>query len=161
MSKRMIKLAGEEAKMSKYVCDRTGWPAGEWDNEPEDRIDFIHAGFACLMLRGPIGSWCGYVGVPETHPAFGKGYDDVDVDVHGGLTYANKCNGQICHVAQPGMPEEVYWLGFDTAHLGDESPGLLKHSFISKKDYESYKNIAYVKAEVEQLAEQLAILEKR
>ena len=26
------------------VVDRSGWGRGPWDNEPEDRIDFEHAG---------------------------------------------------------------------------------------------------------------------
>ncbi len=160
---RTIKFAGQEHMPEKYVCDREGWPPGEWDSEPEDRIDFIHAGFSCMLLRGPVGSWCGYVGVGEDHPAFGKNY--VDVSVHGGLTYANTCHGQICHAPQPGMPANVYWLGFDTAHAGDESPGMLKYFPNKRGDRypgysESYKNKFYVRAETEQLAEQLAVMAK-
>ena len=30
---------------------------------------------------------CGYLGVPKDHPWYGKDYDEVDVEVHGGLTY--------------------------------------------------------------------------
>lgn len=165
---RMIKFSGREekpAKQEKYVCDRTGWPAGEWDNEPKDRIDFIHAGFACLMLRGNMGNWCGYTGLPEYHPLYGKDYNSIDgVEVHGGLTYADECNGRICHVAEPGMPEKVWWLGFDCAHCGDAVPGLLRYQIPARirlgveQNYElgdTYKNIAYVKAETERLAEQL------
>ena len=40
----------------------------------------------------PLGSWCGYVGVRGNHPAAGKDYDDLDVLVHGGLTYADYCH---------------------------------------------------------------------
>lgn len=108
--------------------DRAGWPKGEWDSEP-DRVDFIHAGFSCLLHRNTLGNWCGYVGVPETHPDFGKSYDDVeDVSVHGGLTYADLCREGICHVPQPGMPEKVWWLGFDAAHFNDLVPGMLRYS---------------------------------
>ena len=32
-------------------------------------------------------TWNGYVGLPDEHPCSGKGYDDIDVNVHGGLTY--------------------------------------------------------------------------
>lgn len=142
-----------------YKADRKGWPPGEWDNEP-DRLDFIHAGLSCMLLRGPVGSWCGYCGVPETHPAFGKKYDDVDVQVHGGLTYAGECQGHICHVPEPSMPDKVFWLGFDTAHLGDASPGMMRlheeYGFSDLHGEESYKNMAYARMETERLAEQLA-----
>lgn len=139
---------------TEHKIDRNGWPAGEWDGEP-DRVDFIHAGFSCLLLRNNVGAWCGYVGVPETHPAFGKDYDNVEVAVHGGLTYANKCHGHICHVPEPGMPENVWWLGFDTAHCGDVSPGMLRYGMKLYSDTEYYKNLAYARNQTEKLAEQL------
>lgn len=45
----------------------------------------------------------GYVQVPEDHVAYGQGYDRIDVDVHGTLTYANSRG----------------WFGFDTGHDSD------------------------------------------
>lgn len=141
--------------------DRTGWPTGERDQETEDRLDFEHAGLACLLLRGPMGAWCGYVGVGPDHPFHGKSYDDIDVDVHGGLTYADKCGGSICHVPKPGMPADVWWFGFDTAHSGDIVPRMLASDIklgLPHIDYgfpQSYKNIDYAKRETERLAKQL------
>lgn len=73
-------------------------------------------GFACLIRRTNIGIWCGYVAVPPGHPWHGKHYDAVDADVHGGLTYAEPCSGEICHVPQPGESDDVWWLGFDCGH---------------------------------------------
>ena len=32
----------------------------------------------------------GYVAIPKEHPLYGISYDDVDIDVHGGLTFAEK-----------------------------------------------------------------------
>ena len=89
-----------------HKINRTGWPSGIWDSEP-DRAEFIHSGFACLLVRNDLGAWCGYVGVPESHRSFGLDYDAVEVEIHGGLTYANLCQeeGPICHIPQPGMPE--------------------------------------------------------
>ena len=72
--------------MEQRIVDRSNWARGEWDNEPENRIDFVHAGFACFMLRNNMGAWCGYVGVPSTHPAYEKDYNDdilEKIDVHG------------------------------------------------------------------------------
>jgi hypothetical protein len=44
----------------------------------------------------------GYVRLPEGHPFEVLDYDDIDVSVHGGLTFS-----------------EDGWIGFDTAHAGD------------------------------------------
>jgi hypothetical protein len=134
-----------------YKVNRDGWPKGEWDNEP-DRVDFIHAGFSCFILRNPLGAWCGYVGVPNTHPAYEKSYDDIDVNVHGGLTYAEKCSGAICHIPQAGMPDDVWWLGFDTAHSGDNPPSMRIFKFNPNG---TYKDMNYVINETKQLADQL------
>jgi len=111
-------MSEKETLLPKY--NKSTWSKGEWDSEP-DRKDFIESGFSCFILRNQMGNWCGYVGVPSNHPAFGKHYDDVNVDVHGGLTYSAKCSGHICHIPEKGMPDDVWWLGFDTAHCGDFS----------------------------------------
>lgn len=48
----------------------------------------------------------GYVAIPKGHPYYGRHYDDIDVRIHGGLTY--------------GRMEDGMWvIGFDTAHGGD------------------------------------------
>lgn len=140
-------------QIAEHKIDRTGWPSGPWDSEP-DRVQFAHAGLACLLVRNHMGAWCGYVGVPEEHPDFKKEYDNVDVKVHGGLTYANLCQGGICHVPDPGMPETVWWLGFDCGHCDDLMPGFdlpsLRHRI------GAYRTQAYVEREVRNLAVQLA-----
>jgi hypothetical protein len=69
------------------------------------------------------GYWCGYVGVPNGHPRYGV--DDAgDLDGHGGVNYAARCSGDICHVPAPGMPDDVWWFGFDCGHCFDLSPGM-------------------------------------
>jgi hypothetical protein len=149
-------MTGEQER----VVDKSSWGPGPWQKEP-DRVDFIHAGFACFAKRGPLGQWCGYVGVPREHPCYANGYDGLDVDVHGGLTYANKCDGPICHVPEPGMPDDVWWLGFDCAHSGDLVPGMNAHRRVTgfpTSDYETYKDLAYVSAQIRSLAQQLAAL---
>lgn len=136
------------------IVDRTGWPSGPWDNEP-DRLDFEHAGLPCLLNRGSLGVWCGYAAVPPGHPLHGKSCDDVDVDVHGGLTYANQCDGEICHIPKPGEPDNVWWFGFDCAHCDDTAPRLLAHMPSSIFPRSAYRDLAYARHETEQLAEQL------
>jgi hypothetical protein len=43
-----------------------------WETEPTEK-SFDHAGCKCQMRRGPGLHWCGYVGIPDTHPMHGKG----------------------------------------------------------------------------------------
>jgi hypothetical protein len=141
--------------------DKSKWGEGPWQTEP-DRVDFIAEGFACMMLRHPHhGHWCSYVGVPSDHPAYGKGYDDVDVDFHGGLTYAAKCNRAICHIPEPGMPDDVWWLGGDFAHCFDFAPGgaaVLIEIGVPARDFERgevYRTESYVRECTVRLAREL------
>jgi hypothetical protein len=57
--------------------DKEGWGPGPWQEEP-DKLQWIDAttGLPCIILRGPVGSLCGYVGVEVDHPWHGKGYSD-------------------------------------------------------------------------------------
>jgi hypothetical protein len=68
-----------------------------------------HAGFDWLVIASDMGHRCGYIRIPEDHPWHGKGYDDIDVDVHGGLTFS-----QVAEFTSPG-----YWIGFDCNHAWD------------------------------------------
>jgi hypothetical protein len=52
----------------------------------------------------------GYVIVDKDHPWYEKNYDDITVNVHGGLTYSDE-------VVFFGM--KMWMVGFDTKHLGD------------------------------------------
>lgn len=131
---------------------------GAWDTEPDKRQwTDAETGLPCLIRRGPHGALCGYVGVPDGHPAFERHYDYVDVDVHGGLTYADFCSESehgICHVVEPGEPDRVWWLGFDCAHSGDFCP---RYSHRNTYSYdEQYRDFAYVTEQVQGLARQLA-----
>ena len=141
--------------------DKSTWPRGEWEDEP-DKAQWVdkETGLDCLIHRGPMGSLCGYVGVPETHPLFGKSYDDAPGDVHGGLTFANACGPQdaetgrgICHIEEGAANKKVWWFGFDCAHSGDlcPSPRMPRLSH-----FETYCRISYVKTQTEYLAHQLA-----
>lgn len=143
------------------TIDKSGWPRGPWDDEIDKRqwVDPA-SGLPCMILRArkELGHWCGYVGVPPTHPLHGKDYDSVDVDVHGGLTFAAGCSGgdpstSICHVVEPGEPDDAWWFGFDCAHYMDLLPGIS----LSCGD-ETYRDQGYVTRETERLAKQLAAL---
>ena len=147
--------------------DKAAWGPGPWQDEP-DKEQFPDAvtGLPCLVKRDPFGSLCGYVGVSEDHPWFGKGYGDVDADVHGGLTFADICQEgdeahAICHIPGPGEPDRVWWLGFDCGHAWDISPAMEARDGERgrapiRMPHSSYKTVAYVKAECARLAAQAA-----
>lgn len=72
----------------------------------------------------------GYVILPESHPCFGKDFDDIDVLVHGGLTFSEMVNEKLCN--HFGLPHHYigFWMvGFDTAHFGD-NPEICDKNFV-------------------------------
>jgi hypothetical protein len=150
---RRVSILAMSETIHELVLDRSRWGSGPWDTEP-NRWEDRHAGFPVLAVRNDTGAWCGYVGVPPGHPWRGQGYDDVDVQVHGGLTYAGLCNGLICHVPREGEPAEVMWFGFDCAHAGDLVPGFTHFHALEGGDV--YRTLEYVQAQARALAEQAA-----
>lgn len=133
--------------------------------------EWTHAGLACAVTQAEEGRHrCGYVRVPPTHPAFGKGYDLLDVSVHGGLTFAQR---EPCSEHQDG---QGWWFGFDCAHAGDAmldpshvstNPEFLalKRIFGENPGFMRWKDHYWTQEEVEQecndLAEQLAAMGNR
>lgn len=154
-----------------HAFDKAAWGDGPWQNEPDKKQWQDPAtGLPCLIVRAcTSGALCGYVGVAQGHPYYGKGYMDINAYVHGGLTFSDKCDNEapqcegICHKADAGE-DDVWWLGFDCAHGGDVMPrfdaDLRKHkmmefSFSHIYPESTYKNFSYVTCEVESLAAQL------
>lgn len=150
--------------------DKSRWGHGPWQSEP-DKAQWVDeaTGLDCLIVRQPrSGHLCGYVGVGPDHPWHGKDYsaDGVDVRVHGGLTFSEACAESddpargICHVAEPGRPEHVWWFGFDCAHGGDYSPANAilaeTHPVFARSDFEEYRTRSYVEREIRYLARQIA-----
>jgi|SRR5262245_2686658 len=146
--------------------DKSKWGDGPWQDEP-DKVQWQdeETGLPCLAVRQRrSGHWCGYVGVSEGHRYFGADCDKPDIQVHGGLTFADYCSDDqeqgICHIPNPGESDRVYWLGFDCHHGGDKAPGFsasLRQYFPDHMhDAGIYRTLAYVRAECEQLAAQLA-----
>lgn len=81
---------------------------GEWIDEL-DVAEFDHLGYKCRVERGQFGSLCGYIYIPKDHPWHGKDYDDLDVQVHGGLTYAE-------------YEDDLFLIGYDCSHSRDIIP---------------------------------------
>ncbi len=57
-----------------------------------------------------------YIGVEKGHKLYGEKYDDVDIDVHGGLTF---CGIYETIYFKDPLYNEIYWFGWDYAHMGD------------------------------------------
>lgn len=79
---------------------------------PVTETRFECCGYPCVVLFMPMGHRCGYAGIPKTHPDYRKDYDDLYIECHGDLTYA-----------EPELynqdDEETWWFGFDCNHIGD------------------------------------------
>lgn len=178
----MSESENEPVTESEYKVDKSTWAPGPWQDEA-DRLDFIAEGFACLALRHPEhGHWCGYVGVPAEHPAYGRLHSDLDgLEMHGyEVNYAAPCQGLICHTPAEGMPADVWWIGGDFGHVWDVCPGRdarLAEALASAEAInapwapafrrtpfermQEYSTLPYVKKEIERLARQLRTMAER
>lgn len=112
--------------------------------------------------------WCGYASVEPGHPLFEVGYNDlyergIDLSVHGGITYSDKCAGHICHEPKPGAPDNLFWFGFDYAHGTDYMPAheakMCSYGYPTCRGPLHYWTLKEAREETEQLAEQLTAIE--
>lgn len=170
----------EEIKMTHlYTSEEklSWWDYGEWVEEP-DIVNFVHQGMKCRIIRVVIQEPCGkkinmfggylngYTCIPKDHPCYGKDYDEIDIEIHGGLTFGE-------YDADCGL----HWIGFDSSHSGDYVPSLekmkatapwmdsfrknvemTKHKFNlhdSPIFQRNYRNVHYCIDECKSMAEQL------
>lgn len=116
-----------------------------WTQEP-DYAEFTLNGFTCVIRRPyPCSHLCGYVGLSEGHKAFGKLYDEIEVTVHGGLTYSEF---ELCEYIGP----RLWWIGFDCNHSEDFSP--YKSALINTYT-EVYRTFGYIFSQLQSLTRQL------
>ena len=72
-----------------------------------------YKGFDYLVVLNHMAHRCGYVAISKDHPAYNAGcYDDIDVDVHGGLTFFSEP-----HIIESDCGDK--WAGFDAGHAYD------------------------------------------
>lgn len=152
-----------------HHVDKSSWPPGPWHDEGADREDWVHLGYPCFVRRhDEHGNWCGYVAVAHGHPYYGFHYESPEVQsilVHRGMTYSAACSGHICHVPQPGEPDDVWWFGFDCGHGAvDMLPGMVAMLSVLGRDVGSlfrgtrYRTKVYAIGQCKLVAEQLARL---
>lgn len=142
--------------------EKAEWGPGPWSDEP-DEVRWVDAetGFPCVILRNRLGGLCGYVGVPSSHPFHGVNYGSCPtqcgrrrcghspesrLEVHGGLTYSG------AYPESGHAMRELWWFGFDCTHPGDLAPSMVEYGASSEC---TYRDRAYVEAEVKRLARQL------
>jgi hypothetical protein len=102
-------------------------------------------GRRCRISEAPFsGCFNGYVQAPET--LWKVSYDDIPVEVHGGLTYG---------------PDDEGFVGFDTLHAGDFWPDGDPRIMHPERDdpYRRTWTMEALRKEVESLAEQLSRLD--
>jgi hypothetical protein len=158
------------------TINKSAWQPGPWSDEPDKAQWYDEAtGLPCLVVRGPCGALCGYVGVRPGHPWHGVEYDSVETveedewgckspDVHGGLTFSAPCTHGadpatgICHIPAPGDTDNIWWLGFDCAHAGDYTDmkydNAWRERFPPRGDV--YRDYDYARSECGKLAKQAA-----
>lgn len=126
------------------------WGEGPWLDEP-DWIEWREMGLQCLMRRTPLGTWCGYVGLPSWHPWHGCERGEIRAEIHGGVTFAAP--------ADAGL----WWVGFDCGHCFDVTPLLCKQlpgymtglaDMVPDAFTPRYRDVSYVVREVNELARQ-------
>ena len=111
------------------------------------------AGLRAFVVMLPMGHRCGYVGAPPGNRLYKVEDDDLDLEVHGGVTY--------CGHHKLFETSGEWWFGFACAHYGDApsqdiidtlSPSI--REFYNSPDI-SHKSLEFCVAECERLAEQL------
>jgi hypothetical protein len=81
----------------------------------------------------PHGWGNGYVVIPKGHPLHGVDYTEIDVDVHGGLTFSDFAKD----LDWPEIPKgcKTGWVvGFDTAHYDDSLARWSKESVMTETE---------------------------
>ena len=109
----------------------------------KDHDFFESHGFICEIIRHPTyKTLCGYVYVDKNHKMYGVDYDEMNFDVHGGVTFS-------------ALKGKWWSIGFDTSHIGDYSPGMVECTGMCISS-DVYRNWDYVVEETKNLAAQMA-----
>lgn len=123
----------------------------EWLDEP-NKLEWEYEGYECVIIRNSIyGYLCGYVCLDIGHPWALKYSEDAtirSIDVHGGITFSDN----FLPIKPYKTNVNVWWIGFAAGHTKDFCP--FNNIFDTTIINATYKNMAFIKAEVEKLARQ-------
>lgn len=82
----------------------------------------------------------GYVVIPKGHPAHGKDYDDINIQVHGGLTFSSLAD-EIMDWEEITKKDSGCWvIGFDCAHYQD-TPENCPRSYVQSQNRKLVKQL--------------------
>lgn len=95
---------------------------------------------------------CAYVEIPKGHKYFGKPYDEIPLDCHGGVTYSE--SDLVFHEYSPKYHcevkttiEDTWIIGWDYAHSGDYYASYVGGSWMGDKKWRTediFNEIKYV-----------------
>lgn len=122
-------------------------PPGPWRDEQPTPIEFTIGDFSCVIMRiRDMGHLCGYIFLPEEHPAFpARSVLENELKCHGGITYNRAAKGG-------------QWFGFNCAHAGDLVPAYFNGTGRWHAPGDTYRDLSFVRAELESLAAQLSTI---
>ena len=117
----------------------------QWDYTCSNGV-IIH----CSIHRNDVKTLCGYITLTKDNSLYGVVYDDINISVHGGITY------------NAYDQNENWVIGFDCGHYGDLTPYfLLKDDTFGKFIQDGiYRDMEYVKTQCESMAEQASVFSK-
>ena len=146
------------------IRDKKTWGDGPWQTEPDEE-EFEYKGYWCFMTRNRFGAWCGYVLLPKDHPfSTVESYRDIDIEVHGGITYASLVERKINNEMREG-----YMIGFDCGHYRDYMPTQKVINDFFKQQCPSwpqlgsstediYRDIEFVRNEIKSMVDQIIVI---
>lgn len=88
---------------------------------------------------------CCYVFLPKEHKYYGKSYDEIDIDCHGGLTYSDE------ELIFNPLVYNDWVIGWDYAHYNDYMGYYGSDSFENSKKWTTEELFEEVKQVIEQL----------
>jgi hypothetical protein len=129
-----------------------------WLNEL-DKYELDYMGYKGYALRNnSLGCLCGYAVIDSTHPLYEQETSNEvrNLNVHWGITYAN--NDLSFNGVALVSPEDNLWvLGFDTAHCDDLIPYMDQNAYANPEEL-TYRDIEYVMNNIKKMIEQLVEL---
>ena len=147
------------------IHDKMNWGPGPWQEEPDYLFYWVEK-YPCLILRHGLGHLCGYVGIDKSKAPESDHYDDIDLEVHGDVTYGGNRDSELKPEDKESLQgKEYYWIGFDCAHYLDFMPASiainrvlpetakLRSQLFKSKDV--YRTINFVKNEIQGMIDQL------
>ena len=133
-------------------------------------FDGYYKGFRYVIVFQSMGHRCGYVEIPKDNKLYGKDYEDININCHGGLTYSKFNNRNY-----PVEYNNGYFIGFDCSHCGDgkntdlarEYDIIGSHTYKELKEIETMfpihgeevRSFEYVKDECKSIIDQIINME--